>query len=134
MIYSECATLYKYVLNNSRVFRQRFANNIIYPFKLISNCIEKCGSSDTTESGSSVLDTILIMLSQTTAGPCGRCIKTVDWSQYILHANNTDTYRIYNKQTYIVSIKLLPKHKIVTQGSQKLSFVIGTDMACGNAL
>ena len=35
---------------------------------------------------------------------------------------------------YIVSITLLPKHKIVTQGSQKLTFLTVTDMACGNAL
>ena len=63
---------------------------ILYPFKLISNCIEKCGSSDPTESGSSVPDTILIMLSQSTVEPCGRCIKTIYWRQYNLHANNTD--------------------------------------------
>ena len=37
---------------------QRFSKYILYPFKLISNCVEKCGSSDPTESGSSVPDTI----------------------------------------------------------------------------
>ena len=88
---------YSYSLGyNSRVFRQRFSKYIIYPFKLISNCIEKYGSSDPTESGSSVPDTILIMLSQSTVEPCGRCIITIFWSQYNLHANNTDTYIIYN--------------------------------------
>ncbi len=37
---------------------QRFSKYILYPIKLISNCVEKCGSSDPTESGSSVPDTI----------------------------------------------------------------------------
>ena len=76
------------------MFRQRFSKYILYPFKLISNCIEKFGSSDPTESGSSVPDTILIMLSQSTVEPCGRCIKTIYWRQYNLHANNTDTHMI----------------------------------------
>ena len=79
---------------NPWVFRQRFSKYILYPFKLISNCIEKCGSSDPTESGSSVHDTILITLSQSTVESCGRCIKTIYWRQYNLHANNTDTYMI----------------------------------------
>ena len=71
-----------FIAYNSRVLRQRFAKYILQPFKLISNCIEKCCSSDPTESGSPVPETILIMLSQTTVEPCGRCIKTVYWNQY----------------------------------------------------
>ena len=105
---------------NSRVFRQRFSKYILYPFKLISNCIEKCGASYPTESGSSVPDTILIMLSQSIVEPCGRCIKTIYWRQYNLHANNTDTYMIHiiihvlHSEYYTFT-----KHKIISHGSQK---------------
>ncbi len=118
---------------NSRVFRQRFSN-ILYPFKLISNCIEKCGSSDPTESGSSVPDTILIMLSQSTVEPRGRCIKTIYWRQYNLHANNTDTYTDIITHVLHSEYYTFTKHKIISHGSQKLSFLTETEMTCGNAL
>ena len=95
--------------------RERFAKYILYPFKLILNCIGKCGSLDPTDSGSSVTDTIFVMLSQSrlTVEPCGRCINTVYWSKFNLHANNTDTYTIYNTFITQCVLNFYQKHNII---------------------
>ena len=110
---------------NSRVFMQRFSKYILYPFKLISNCVEKCGSSDPTESGSSVPDTIYTTKIDGVVGPpnisetvAGRLMKLAHRQRI---ASTTITLISTKFVLSILSILVKTFQRIVADPKRKLS-------------